>query len=56
MHEVVASNEWRRNVENLGAESPPRVEDGIVSRAGEGVLPVGAEAVGDDTLLRSAAC
>lgn len=45
-----------RPVEDLGVEAPPRVEDGVVGRAGERVLPVGGETEGDDALLGLAAC
>lgn len=51
VHDVVRGDEWRHDVEDLCAGSSPRVEDGCVGCAGEGVLSVGGEAVGDDALL-----
>lgn len=51
VHDVVCGNEWRDDVENLCAGPSPRVEDGCVACAGEGVLSVGGEAVSDDALL-----
>lgn len=51
VHDVVCGNEWRDDVEDLCAGPSPRVEDGCVGCAGEGVLSVGGEAVGDDALL-----
>lgn len=51
VHNVVGGDEWRYDVEDLCAGSSPRVEDGCVGCAGEGVLSVGGEAVGDDALL-----
>ena len=37
--------------EDLGIESPPEVEDGVMGGVGQGVLSVGRETVGNDTLL-----
>lgn len=51
VHDVVCRDEWRYNVEDLCAGSSPRVEDGSMGRAGEGVLSVRGEAVGHDALL-----
>lgn len=56
VHGVVEENHRRRNVEDLLAESPPRVEDGVMSGTGHGVLSIGAHGVGDDTLLLGATC
>lgn len=53
-HGVVEENHRGSDVEDLGAESSPRVEDGSVAGAGEWVLFVGAEGVHDDALLRLA--
>ena len=56
VHGVVADDHGGRPVEDLGAEAAPGVEDGVVGGAGEGVLAVGGDAVGDDALLLHAAC
>lgn len=55
LHGVVETNEGRGDVEDLLADPSPGVEDGVVGSTGNGVLSVGAEAVGDDTLLLEAA-
>ena len=51
IHDVVCGDERRRDVEYLSGEAPPCVEDGVVDRAGEGVLTVRADTVGNDALL-----
>jgi len=51
VHYHVSGNEWRRNIKNLGAETPPGVEDGVVKGTGEGILTVRADSVGNDSLL-----
>lgn len=51
VHDVVCGDEWRHDVENLCAGPSPRVENGSVGCAGERVLSVRGEAVGDDALL-----
>ena len=56
VHDVVAGDHRGGPVEDLGAEAPEGVEDGVVGGAGEGVLAVGGNAVGDDALLLHATC
>ncbi len=56
VHDVVAGNERGSPVENLGAEAPPGVEDGVVGRAGQGELAVRGDAIRDDALLLRATC
>jgi len=47
----VSGNKRRSPEEDLAIESPPDVEDGVVGSVGQGVLSVGGETVGNDTLL-----
>lgn len=56
VHDVVEKDHGGSDVEDLAAESAPAVEDGGVGGAGQGVLSVGAQAVGDDAALLGAAC
>lgn len=56
LHDVVAGQQRGSPVEDLLAESPPRVEDGVVSGTGEGVGAVHADAIADDTALGEATC
>ena len=56
VHGVVEEDHGGSDVEDLAAESAPAVEDGGVGGAGQGVLSVGAQAVGDDAALLGAAC
>lgn len=56
VHQVVAGNQGRQPVKDLGLGAAEGVEDGIVNGAGKGVLAVGSDAVGDDALLLGAAC
>lgn len=51
VQDKVGTDERRRNVENLRADASECVEDGIVEDAGEGVLAVVADSVGNDALL-----
>lgn len=51
VHDIVCGDEWRDNVENLCTSPSPRVEDGCVGCAGEGVLSVWGEAIGNNALL-----
>jgi len=51
LHGVVEHNERGSPVQDLLAESAPDVEDGSVCSAGEDVLLVGRDGVGDDALL-----
>ncbi len=51
VHDIVAGNERRDDVEGLGAEAPPGVEDGVVGGTGERVLAVRADAKDNDTAL-----
>lgn len=55
VHDVVKEDHWGGDVEDLAAESAPAVEDGGVGSTGQGVLSVGAQAVGDDAALLGAA-
>lgn len=52
LHSVVEGDKWRSPVEDLAAESSPRVEDGSMGRASKGVLSVRAQSVADDAPLR----
>lgn len=56
VHDQVPGDGGDGHVEEAAVEAPPRVEDGVVSRAGERVLPVGRNLERDDTLLGLAAC
>ena len=56
VHDVVAGQQGRQDVENLSRGPPPRVEDGVVRGAAEGVLSVARQAEGDDALLLLPAC
>ena len=56
VHGVVADDHGRDDVEDLAAETAEGVEDGVVEGAGEGLLAVGGQAVGDDAALLLAAC
>lgn len=51
VHSKVCDNEWRSDVKDLGAESPPGVEESGVKGSGKRTLSVGAQAVVDDALL-----
>lgn len=51
VHDVPAGDQGRKEVEDLVAEAAPGIEDGVVGGAGEGVLTVGGDAVGDDSSL-----
>lgn len=55
VHDEVPGDGGDGPVEEAAVEAPPDVEDGVVGRAGERVLPVGRDAEGDDTLLGLAA-
>ena len=56
VHDVVAGNKRGGPVEDLGAEAPPGVEDGVVGNSGQRELTVGGDAVRDDALLLRATC
>lgn len=56
VHEPVAAGQDGRPVEDLALGAAEGVEEGVVQRAGEGVLAVGGEAPVDDALLLGAAC
>lgn len=55
-HEVVASHEGGKPVENLRLGATESVEDGVMSGAGPGVLTVSGETVVNNALLLGAAC
>lgn len=55
VHDEVPGDGGDGPVEEAAVEAPPDVEDGVVGRAGERVLPVGRDAERDDTLLGLAA-
>lgn len=52
IHNVIIRNKRRHDVEYRALEAPPRVEDGGVTGASEGVLAVAREGVGGYSLLR----
>ena len=56
VYDVVTGDHRRQPVQDLAAEAPPGVEDGVVARAGEGVLTVRAQAIVDDAALRLGTC
>lgn len=51
MHHVVSGEQGGEPVEDLGLGAAEGVEDGVVQRAGEGVLAVSRETPVDNALL-----
>jgi hypothetical protein len=56
LHDVVAGDGGGQPVEDLRLSATEGVEDGVVGGTGEGLLSVGRQTVGDNSLLGATAC